>query len=112
VTADVSFMVPLVCLFMKTHLLALLQDNCIDLVHCAFLHKLSGCVRNVTAFCQHLLTYGYIGETQIAAWLIYWSISTYYLLVERIVEQKLWHPKILLQSLWTQLILHTKPSST
>jgi len=36
-TADACSMVHVVCLFMKTHLLALLQDNCIDLVHCAFL---------------------------------------------------------------------------
>ena len=44
------------CLFfMKTHLLALLQDNCLHLVRCAFLRKLSGCVRDITAFCQHLL---------------------------------------------------------
>jgi len=35
-------------LFMKMHLLALLQDDCLDLVHCAFLHKLSGCVTNIT----------------------------------------------------------------
>jgi len=48
-------MAHLICLFMKTHLLALLQDNCLDLVLCAFLRKLSGCVRNMTAFCQHLL---------------------------------------------------------
>jgi len=41
-------------LFMKTHLLALLHDNCLDLVRCAFLRKLSACVRNITAFCQHL----------------------------------------------------------
>jgi len=33
----------------------LLQDNCLDLLCCAFLSKLSGCVRNITAFCQHLL---------------------------------------------------------
>ena len=52
---SVCFMVNLVCLFMKTQLLALLQDNCLDLVCCDFLHKLSGCVRNITAFCQHLL---------------------------------------------------------
>jgi len=25
------------------------------LLRCAFLRKLSGCVRNITAFCQHLL---------------------------------------------------------
>jgi len=35
-------MVHLVCLFVKMHLLALLQDNCLNLVCCAFLHKLSG----------------------------------------------------------------------
>jgi len=40
---------------MKTHLLALLQDNCLDLVCCSFLHKLSGCMRNIKVFCQHLL---------------------------------------------------------
>jgi len=44
--ADVCSTVDLVCFFMKTHLLALLQDNCLDLVHCAFLHKLCACVRN------------------------------------------------------------------
>jgi len=49
-TADACSMVHLVCLFMKTHLLALLQDNCLDLVHCAFLRKLSGCMRNITGF--------------------------------------------------------------
>jgi len=53
--ADVCFMLHFVCLFMKTHLVALLQDNCRDLVHCAFLCKFSGCVRNITAFCQHPL---------------------------------------------------------
>ena len=55
VAADACFMVHLVCLFMKTHLLALLQDNCLDLVRCAFWCKLSACMRNITAFCQHLL---------------------------------------------------------
>jgi len=55
VTADVCFMVHLVCLFINMHLLALLQDNCLHLVHCAFLHKLTACVRNITAFCQDLL---------------------------------------------------------
>ena len=44
--ADACSMVHLVCLFMKTHLLALLEGNCLDLVHCAFSCKLSGCVRN------------------------------------------------------------------
>ena len=55
VPADPCSMVHLVCLFIKKHLLALLQDNCLDLVRCAFLCKLSACVRNITAFCQHLL---------------------------------------------------------
>jgi len=32
-----------------------LQDNCLDLVRFAFLRKLSGCVRNIRAFCQHPL---------------------------------------------------------
>jgi len=34
-TADVCFVVHFVCLFVKTHLLALLQDNCLALVYCA-----------------------------------------------------------------------------
>jgi len=46
--AKACFMVHPVCLFMKLHLLALVENNCLDLVHCAFLHKLS-------AFCQYLL---------------------------------------------------------
>jgi len=46
-------MVHLVWLFMKTHLLALLQDNWLG--SSAFLRKLSACVRNTTACCQHLL---------------------------------------------------------
>jgi len=45
--ADACFMVHLVCLFMKPHLLVLLQDNYLDLVRCAFLRKLSGWVRNM-----------------------------------------------------------------
>ena len=52
-TADTCSIVYLVCLFMKTHLLVLMQG--LDLLRCAFLSKLSGCVRNLTAFCQHLL---------------------------------------------------------
>jgi len=47
---EACFMVHLVCLLMKTHLLALLLDNCLDLVCSVSLRKLSGCVRNVTAF--------------------------------------------------------------
>ena len=54
VTADACFMVHLVCLLIKTHL-ALLQYNCFDLVCCASLPKLSGCMRNITVFSQHLL---------------------------------------------------------
>jgi len=53
--ADTCSMVHLVCLIMKTYLLALLQDNCLDLVHFAFLCKLSACMRHITVFCQHLL---------------------------------------------------------
>jgi len=46
-TANTCFMVHLVCLFMKMHLLALmLQGSCVDSVHCAFLRKLFRCVRN------------------------------------------------------------------
>jgi len=55
VTADACSVVHLVCLFMKTHLPALLQDNGLDLVCCAFLRKLAACVRNIMVFCQHLL---------------------------------------------------------
>jgi len=48
-------MVHLICLFMEMHLLELLQANCLDLVRCVFLRKLSGCMRNITAFSQHLM---------------------------------------------------------
>jgi len=73
--ADACTMVYVVCLFMKTHLLALLQDNCLDLIRCAFLHKLSGCVRNITVLTTpteadkigHFGRYLYIGKTQISA---------------------------------------------
>jgi len=54
-TAAVCSMIHLVCLFMKMHLLELLQNNCLNLLRCAFLRKLSGCVTIITAFCQHLL---------------------------------------------------------
>jgi len=53
--ADVCSIVHLTCLFMKRHLLALLKDNCLDLLRCAFLCKLSAWVRNIIAFRQHLL---------------------------------------------------------
>jgi len=48
-TADACFIVHLIGLFMKTHLLVLLQDTYLDLVRSAFLCKLSGCMRNITA---------------------------------------------------------------
>ena len=58
------------CLFMETNLLVLLQDTCLDLLRCAFLRKLSGCVKNITAFCQHLLRpisrHRYIGKAVIS----------------------------------------------
>ena len=79
--ADACFMVHLVCLI-KTHLLALLQDNCLELVHCAFLCELSGCIRNITAFCQHLLrpladTYVSVNQPDILTKPIYQSISDF-----------------------------------
>jgi len=62
----------LVCLFMKTHLVALLQDNCLELVRCAFLRKLSACVRNSSTPTEadkigRFVRYRYIGKTQIWA---------------------------------------------
>ena len=50
-TAHMCSMVHLVCLFMKMHLLALLQDKCLNLLCCTFLSKLSGCVRYTTEQC-------------------------------------------------------------
>jgi len=47
-TADARSMVNLVCLFMKTYLLSLLQITVLN-------SSLSACVRNTTAFFQHLL---------------------------------------------------------
>jgi len=88
-TTDTCSMVYLVCLFIKPYLLALLQDNCLDFRCCAFLSKLSGCVRNITAFCQHLLRpikSAILADTDISAKPkyrmitsakpIYWPIST------------------------------------
>jgi len=89
VTADACFMAYLICLFMKTHLPTLLQGNCLDLVHYAFLHKLSGCMSNITAFGYHLLRpnkSAVLANTDISvqpkyrpyisAWSIYQSISS------------------------------------
>jgi len=76
--ADVCSVVHLVCLFMITYVLALLQDNCLDLLCCAFSPKLSGCGRNVTAFFStptevdeigYFGRYRYIGKTQISVYL-------------------------------------------
>ena len=87
--ADACSMVHLVCLLMKMHLLALLQESCLDLVHYAFLHKLAGCVRNITAFCQHLLRpiksavladTDDIGKTKISARYIGLSLSRMHIL--------------------------------
>jgi len=51
VAADMCTIVHLVCLFVKMHLLVLLQDNCLDLVRnrCAFLCKMSVCVKNINS---------------------------------------------------------------
>ena len=83
VTAAACSMVHLVCLFVKMHLLVLLQGNCLDLVCCDFLHKLSACVRNIAVFCQHLLRpiisadliNTDISEKPKYRPIIYWSIS-------------------------------------
>jgi len=69
-------MVNLVCLFVKPHLLALLQDNYVDLVRCVFLRKLSGMreehnsVLSTPTEADKIGCFGryrYIGETQISA---------------------------------------------
>jgi len=82
-TAEACSMAYLVRLFMKPHLLALLQENCHDFLRCVFLRKLSGCARNITAFCQHLLTpikSAILADTDISVkpkyWPIYRSISS------------------------------------
>ena len=78
--ANTCSMVGLVCLFMKTHLLALLQDSCLDLVHCAFWHKLSACMRNITVFYQHLLRLiksAVLADTDIPVKPKYRSISSF-----------------------------------
>jgi len=53
-TADACSMVNLVCLFVKPHMLRCCK---ITVLHALlfFLLKLSEYVRNITAFCQHLL---------------------------------------------------------
>jgi len=64
-------MVPLVYLFMKTHLLALLQGTCLDLV-CDFLRKEYNNILSTLAEADfnkigHFGRYRYIGKTQISA---------------------------------------------
>jgi len=69
--AKACSMVYIVCLFMKMHLLALLQDDCLDLVRCAFLRKLFACLRNITVFSQHLRPI----KSAVLPILIYWQNS-------------------------------------
>jgi len=57
---------------MKTHLLVLLQDNCLGLVCCAFLHNLiceeyNSILSTPTEADADKISHGYIGETQISA---------------------------------------------
>ena len=70
-------MVHLVWLFMKMYLLALLQDNCLHLVHSAFLCNLSAYVRNITACSQHQLRpilSAILADTNISVKPKYWPI--------------------------------------
>jgi len=73
-------MVHFVYLFMKMYLLVLLQDNYLDLVHCAFLCKLSAMHEEYNSVVSipseaenisHFGRYRYIGKTQISARPIY-----------------------------------------
>jgi len=72
------------CFFMKTHLIALLQDNCLDLIRCAFKHKLPGCMTNISVSSTPTKAdkigcfgqYRYINETQTSARPIYQSSLT------------------------------------
>ena len=76
-TTDACSTVHLVCLFTKTHLLALLQDNCLDLLCCTFLRKFSVWMRNITAFYQHLMRpikSSVLTDTNILAKPKYWPI--------------------------------------
>jgi len=52
--ADVWSMVDLVCFFYE-NAPASISARYLDLVHCAYLHKLSACMRTIIAFYQHLL---------------------------------------------------------
>jgi len=52
-TADACSMVDLVCLFMKAHLLALLEINVLTWF-VVLSRKFSACVKNITVLCQHL----------------------------------------------------------
>jgi len=77
-------MVHLVCLFVKTHLLVLLQDNCLDLVCRAFLEKLSACVRITTVFCQHLPRLIVLDNTDIEVKPKYWTVRSARLIYQSI----------------------------
>jgi len=77
--AEVCSIIHVICLFMKMHLLVLLQGNCLELVHCAFLCKLSGCARNITEYCQHLkrpIKLAVLADTDISVKPKYQSISS------------------------------------
>ena len=91
-TAKACFMVPFVCLFMKTHLLALLQDNCLDLVCCTFFRKLSACVRNfVTIEADKIGCFSWyqcIGKTQVLARYINLSL---FLSITHTIINKVWY---------------------
>jgi len=58
-------MVHLVWLFMKTHLVALLQVSSLDLVRCAFLRKLVGCVRNMTTLGSYIEANGTLASVNV-----------------------------------------------
>jgi len=66
------------CLLVYENAPASTAARCHDLLRCAFLRKLSGCVRNITAFCQHLLRpikSIVLADSDILARLIYRSIT-------------------------------------
>jgi len=71
--ADTCFMVHLVCLFMKMHMLALLQDNCLDLVHAQVVCMCEECnnILSTPTEADEIGRFGqyrYISKTQILTW--------------------------------------------
>jgi len=89
--ADAFSMVDLVCVFMKTYLVALLQDNCLDLVHCAFL-------RQVVYICEE---YNSILSTPTKADLINLLANT------NISVKPTYHPNILARLIYQLSLIHT-----